>query len=583
MALFEQNKEYAASLGIALIDNGDTDFYYLGDIEDNPDYVFEWGSCTKIITWVCVMQLVEQGKISLDTDIRTYLPDNFLNRLRYDEPITMLNLMNHNAGFQDQLRDLATNNKAKIQPLGEVLKNSQPPQLRRPGEVVAYSNFSAALAGYIVECVSNQDFGDYVNSNIFAKLGMTHTAIKPDCSDNEWVAKQREKEICYSVTQDGQKTSIGSSLWYINLYPAGSACGTLQDFAKFVTALMPDDSQPCTLFKNPDTLSVLYAPTLYYSDGITPRVAHGMWFIPFGNGLFYHAGGTVGFSTIFAIDPIANKALIALTNIQSEVVFTKKSLPVIFGDYDWGSDEFESTQDISGFYGSMSSQFPHSAVKIFSFLSVLPISKTGDYTYSAGSYTITQVSEKAFLISDGNIVIPFYLGDNGELQMGSDDIYPQSAVGYYAKLTLLILFLLSALFTFLTLFARGFVFVGRKLRKKETLTAPKEKQHLLSLSCMAVAIICVVAFIVSLLLVLQANVHYLPIMFAFGLLATLFGIVSLFFSLLQLNIKGTASKASKVSKASTASVKVLRIATFCASLSITANLLFWELFNFWSI
>lgn len=62
--------------------------------------VFEWGSTTKITVWVGVMQLWEEGKIDFKTDIKDYLPKDFLKgKLKYDRPITMPNLMNHQAGF----------------------------------------------------------------------------------------------------------------------------------------------------------------------------------------------------------------------------------------------------------------------------------------------------------------------------------------------------------------------------------------------------------------------------------------------------------------------------------------------------
>ena len=57
--------------------------------------VFEWGSISKTFVWVSVMQLVEDRKIDLETDIRTYLPDGFLKNLRFAESVTLLHLMNH--------------------------------------------------------------------------------------------------------------------------------------------------------------------------------------------------------------------------------------------------------------------------------------------------------------------------------------------------------------------------------------------------------------------------------------------------------------------------------------------------------
>lgn len=70
------------------------------------DTVFEWGSITKLLVWTSVMQLVEQGKLDLNEDIRTYLPDGFLTKLQFDTPITMLHLMHHSAGWEERYVDL---------------------------------------------------------------------------------------------------------------------------------------------------------------------------------------------------------------------------------------------------------------------------------------------------------------------------------------------------------------------------------------------------------------------------------------------------------------------------------------------
>ena len=61
--------------------------------------VFEWGSTTKITVWVSIMQFWEEGKIDLKTDIKEFLPKDFLTNPKYDKPVTMLDLMNHQAGF----------------------------------------------------------------------------------------------------------------------------------------------------------------------------------------------------------------------------------------------------------------------------------------------------------------------------------------------------------------------------------------------------------------------------------------------------------------------------------------------------
>ena len=107
---YQKNEKTSAGLATSIFDkDGQTiyqnNFGYVDKekklaVDDNS--VFEWGSATKLTVWVSVMQLWEEGKIDLKTDIKEYLPKDFLKgKLTYDKPITMLDLMNHQAGFGD--------------------------------------------------------------------------------------------------------------------------------------------------------------------------------------------------------------------------------------------------------------------------------------------------------------------------------------------------------------------------------------------------------------------------------------------------------------------------------------------------
>ena len=125
--------------------------YGYGDIENQIKIntntaVFEWGSVSKLFVWVSVMQLVEQGKIDLDEDINRYLPQGFLTKLTYDVPITMLDLMNHTAGFEENIFDTGYATEYRVKSLEEGVKIADPNQVYRPGKVVAYSNYSTSLS-----------------------------------------------------------------------------------------------------------------------------------------------------------------------------------------------------------------------------------------------------------------------------------------------------------------------------------------------------------------------------------------------------------------------------------------------------
>ena len=169
------------------------------ELSVDADTVFEWGSATKLLVWVSVMQLWEQGELQLDCDIRAYLPEGFLNNLNYDTPVTMTHLMNHTAGFQEVYSDLFVKDGTNLPTLSAALLAHEPEQIYEPGTVTAYSNWGVALAAYIVECVSGMNFADYVHQNIFEPLGMEHTAIAVDLSDNTWVQEQRSDLECYTI------------------------------------------------------------------------------------------------------------------------------------------------------------------------------------------------------------------------------------------------------------------------------------------------------------------------------------------------------------------------------------------------
>lgn len=105
----DELKEGLASCEVSVFDADGViyDGYYgwsdmENDIKADDQTIYEWGRCFKLLVWTSVMQQWEHGNINLDADIRTYLPDSFLTKLQYpDEKITMLNLMSHNAGFQE--------------------------------------------------------------------------------------------------------------------------------------------------------------------------------------------------------------------------------------------------------------------------------------------------------------------------------------------------------------------------------------------------------------------------------------------------------------------------------------------------
>ena len=94
-AYVEGHRDTTAGMAVTVFDGTDEllkKYYGYIDVERQiaaaPDSVFEWGSMSKLLVWVSVMQLYEQGKLDLECDIRRYHPEGFLTNLSYDDPVT---------------------------------------------------------------------------------------------------------------------------------------------------------------------------------------------------------------------------------------------------------------------------------------------------------------------------------------------------------------------------------------------------------------------------------------------------------------------------------------------------------------
>ncbi|MDE7286613.1 MAG: beta-lactamase family protein [Lachnospiraceae bacterium] len=431
------------------------------NIRADKDTVYEWGSISKMFVWTSVMQLCEQEKIDLNADVRNYLPDGFLSNLSYKEPVTMLHLMNHTAGFQETVWDVEVTDKEKIISLKDALLSTAPAQIYEPGRVVSYSNWGAALAAYTVECVSGMDYADYVRKNIFEPLGMERTAIRPDCSDNTWVESQREKTNAYYNVQ-GEYEDYGECRRYILLYPAGSAAGTMSDLVRFAKAFLQDTSE-CPLFTQPDTLAEMLSPTLNFSGTDTPRICHGLFSQRYGVSLIGHAGNTTGFSANLVIDTEGGTGIVVMTNEVGETAYNYGLVSLVYGDC---KAETEFTyEDLSGIYLNSRANFKNSFTKLYSMISgLLPISKgetEGSFT-AAMVGTVTQISKDACVMDDGNglkTYLSIQRDDNGNVvalqHMTGMDFQKENLMLFVIKIIFFFLFVLSSLWMFPMLIVHG--------------------------------------------------------------------------------------------------------------------------------
>lgn len=141
--------------------------------------VFYIGSTSKQFTAMSILLLEEQGQLSLDDDIREYIPE----LPQYDHPITIRHLIHHTSGIPDYLAlwQLAGRDFAAAMPEGEVLDLlTQQEPLFAPGDRFRYSNSGYFLLSLIVKRASGKSLREFAEENIFQPLGMRDTLFYDD-------------------------------------------------------------------------------------------------------------------------------------------------------------------------------------------------------------------------------------------------------------------------------------------------------------------------------------------------------------------------------------------------------------------
>jgi len=255
--------------------------------------IFRLASISKLFTWVAIMQLEEQGKLNLDTDINRYL--DFQIAPAFNQPITLRNLMTHTGGFEEVLNDIIVVDPKDAVSLRDHLIRNQPRRLFPPGQVPAYSNYGVGLASYIVQRISGEPFEQYVQKHIFAPLGMTHSSFY----------QPLEKSLA-SLPSEGYranttKPAVGFEM--LNPVGAGGLSSTATDMGRFGQALLNGGELDGQRILKQETLATMWKPQFQASNQL-PSICMG-FYQDWRNDLRWigHEGDLIAFHSLFFIEP----------------------------------------------------------------------------------------------------------------------------------------------------------------------------------------------------------------------------------------------------------------------------------------
>ncbi len=150
------------------------------DVPLTPASIFDIASTSKQFVAMAVLMLANEGKLSLDEDVRTCLPEV----PDYGKPITIRHLVHHTSGIRDYVELMMLAGMSWEYDYYEeeiiALIARQKALNFEPGEEYLYSNSGYLLLGQIVQRVSGQSLGDFARERIFESLGMHHTCFYDD-------------------------------------------------------------------------------------------------------------------------------------------------------------------------------------------------------------------------------------------------------------------------------------------------------------------------------------------------------------------------------------------------------------------
>jgi CubicO group peptidase (beta-lactamase class C family) len=145
-----------------------------------PDTLFAAGSVTKQLTCAAALLLAQEGKLALDDRVAKYEPG-----LTRAADVTLLDLGQHVSGYRDYYPlDFVDRPMAKPRPPDEIIQDfARRPLDFEPGTRWSYSNTGYLILGRVVERVSGEPFGSYLDRKILQPLGLHHTRYEPRRDD----------------------------------------------------------------------------------------------------------------------------------------------------------------------------------------------------------------------------------------------------------------------------------------------------------------------------------------------------------------------------------------------------------------
>lgn len=294
-----------------------------------PYHIHHWFSISKTVTCTAIMQLVEQGKIDLDSSISTYIPEfaplDPLTESCSTDP-TVRHLLTHSSGIPEDILQLnyislPGENQTSIYTMA-----SSQFDIRLnycPGDHISYCNMNFLVLGYLIEVVSGMDFRNYIDLNILKPAQMDaqfyYTEEMVSRAATGYLFKNDLFHVVCTLNpglcEETQNNLTAMDPYHLDGSSYGGLLGTPSSVAQFVIALFNGEE---TLLKN-ETVEQMIAKQIEDPDAEWIDREYGLaWNRTFysSQGNISHGGGGPGFATQLLYYPELQLGVVVFINIS---------------------------------------------------------------------------------------------------------------------------------------------------------------------------------------------------------------------------------------------------------------------------
>src|SRR5437899_1387163 len=264
------------------------------------DHLFQVGSISKSFTALCIFQLVEAGKLGLDTDVRDLLPGIPLPAGK----TSVQNLLNHSSGLPDD---------APLFPRGgdERLWRGF-----ERGTQWSYSNLGFLMLGAIAERLDGRPLPQVIRSRVLQPLGMT--ASKPAILTEDRALYAHGYAAFYGDRRYPRAGPLGPAHWTDMTAGSGCVASTAGDMARYARYLIAAGQGKGAPLLSDAGAARFARATIDAPGWAVPgsKYANGLAVVDVGGRmLLHHTGGMLGFNSAIHVDPVAGVAAFASTNV----------------------------------------------------------------------------------------------------------------------------------------------------------------------------------------------------------------------------------------------------------------------------